>query len=341
MTQITIKDVAARAGVSAKTVSRVINGEAHVRPPVRDAVMRVVREMGYRPNSYARGLSSSKSYLLGLLVDDPSSGYAADVQFGALMRSHELGYHLVIEAIPTAAPDWLDSTDTRLKALNLAGAILTPPLCDDADLALMLERHGIPHVRISPRDPNACAGSVQMNDRAAAHDMTRHLIALGHRTIGFIKGDPAHSVAPLRFAGFEDAMNEAGLHVDGAHVLEGDFSFRSGLALGETMLAQLDRPSAVFASNDDMALGILVAAIRYGITVPDELSIAGFDDGPVARVCWPQLTTIRQPKVEMAAAAVDILVDPAFAVPLPKTGFNADFPYELIIRASTGPYPKL
>ncbi len=334
MTVVTIKDVAARAGVSPKMVSRVINGEAHVRAAKREAVMRVVKEMGYRPNSYARSLSSSKSYLLGLLIDDPASGYATDVQLGALLRSREVGYHLVIEAIDPGAPDWLKAIDAGLDALGLAGAILTPPLCDHAELLDLLERRRLPFVRISPGDASAGTGSVRMDERAAARDMTRHLIALGHRDIGFIKGDPAHSASPLRFAGFSDAMTEAGFSIAADRVLEGDFSFRSGLSLGETILSVPDQPTAVFASNDEMALGVLVTAIKYGIAVPEALSVAGYDDAPVARVAWPQLTTIRQPKKELAAAAVDILVDPAFATNPAEAAFKLELPYELIVRSS-------
>ncbi|WP_034159046.1 LacI family DNA-binding transcriptional regulator [Sphingomonas sp. ERG5] len=337
MKPITIKEVAARAGVSPKTVSRVINDEDHVRPPVREQVMRVVREMGYRPNSFARSLSSSKSYLLGLLVDDPASGYAADVQLGALLRSRDLGYHLVIEPLDTATPDWLGQIDTGLRALNLGGAILTPPLCDRADLIAVLERHGLPFVRISPSSDDERSGSVRMDDRAAARDMTRHLIGLGHRDIACIKGDPVHSASGLRYIGFRDAMREAGLSVAPNRTLEGDFSFRSGLRLGEEILASDDRPSAIFASNDDMALGVLVTAIKHGIVVPDTLSVAGFDDAPVARVSWPQLTTVRQPKVEMAAAAVDILTDPTYAANPDKGSFSRNLPYELIVRSSTAP----
>ena len=335
MKPVSIKDVAARAGVSPKTVSRVINGEDHVRPPVREKVMRVVRELGYRPNTFARSLSSSKSYLLGLLVDDPASGYAADVQLGALLRSRELGYHLVIEPLDTSAPHWLEAISTSLASLNLGGAILTPPLCDRMDLIDLIERHRLPFVRISPSSDDERSSSVRMDDRAAARDMTRHLIALGHRDIAFIKGDPLHSASAFRYLGFLDAMGEADLAVADERTLEGDFSFRSGLNLGELILADGDRPTAIFASNDDMALGVLVTAIKLGIQVPAALSVAGFDDAPVARVSWPQLTTVRQPKVEMAAAAIDILTNPGYAAAPRQALFSRSLPYEIIVRSST------
>lgn len=336
MTIVTIKDVALRAGVSPKTVSRVINGEPHVRPAVRDAVQRVVDELDYRPNAFARSLSSSRSYLLGLLLDDPSSGYAADVQLGALMRCRTKSYHLVVEPLETAAPDWTGELSRSLRALKLDGAILTPPICDDGHVLDLLEAEGLPYVRISPRGDFGRSGLVRMDDRAAAHDMARHLIELGHREIGFIKGDPAHSASQAREEGFRAALAAGGVAVRERFIVEGDFSFRSGLAHGNDLLTQKRRPSAIFASNDDMALGVLMAAIKRGITVPEALSIVGFDDAPSARLAWPLLTTIRQPKAEMAAAAVDILVDPAYRADPTKPDYAQTLNYQLILRQSAG-----
>lgn len=336
---VTIKDVAVHAGVSPKTVSRVINGEPHVRAEIRDAVLRVVAQLDYRPNPFARSLSSSRSYLLGLFLDDPASGYAADVQHGALMRCRARSYHLVVEPIDVERPGWTDEVEAILRALRLDGAILIPPLCDDNTLLERLEAAGLPYVRISPRGDPERSGLVRMDDRAAAHELTRHLLALGHRDIGFIKGPPHHSVSAMRDDGFRAAMAEAGVEVREAQVLEGDFAFRSGLASGEALLRAATPPTAIFASNDDMALGVLITAMKLGIAVPETLSIAGFDDAPTARAAWPQLTTIRQPKGDMAAAAVDILVDPAYRANPQGAGFNRALAYELIARASTGPAP--
>lgn len=336
MKAVSIKDVATKAGVSPKTVSRVINGEQHVRPEVRAAVQRVVSELDYRPNAFARSLSSSRSYLIGLFIDDPSSGYAADVQMGALTRCRERSYHLVVEPVDLAAPDWANEVLNSLRALTLDGAILTPPICDHRPLLDLLDAHGLPYVRISPRDELDRSGHVHMDDVAAAREMTDHLISLGHRRIGFIKGDPNHSVSQRRLDGFHLALN--GIHrVPAADMmLVGDFSFRSGMEAGERLLRLPDPPTAIFASNDDMALGVLMTAAKLGVNVPARLSIAGFDDAPTSRVAWPQLTTIRQPKAEMATAAIDILVDPRYRHNRGDTEFQRPLPYELIIRESTG-----
>ncbi len=336
MRPITLKDVALRAGVSPKTVSRVINGEQHVRPEVREAVQRIVDQLDYRPNAFARSLSSSRSYLLGLFLDDPGSGYAADLQLGALLRCRQRGYHLVVEPLDVSAPTWASQVLDSIRALRIDGAILTPPICDDPALLDLLDKEGLPYVRISPRGDPERSGLVEMDDRAAADRMTEYLIGLGHRDIGFIKGDPAHSASLKRFEGFGDAMARAGLAPHPDHIREGDFSFRSGLNLGSEMLCAATLPTAIFASNDDMALGVLITAIRLGIGVPDRLSVAGFDDAPTSRAAWPQITTIRQPKAEMAAGAVDILVDPQYRTHPTDAAFKRRLDYALVERLSTG-----
>lgn len=340
MRAVTLKDVALRAGVSPKTVSRVINGEQHVRPEVRAAVQRIVDELDYRPNAFARSLSSSRSYLLGLFLDDPGSGYAADLQLGALMRCRARSYHLVVEPIDLAVPGWREDIVGIIRALRLDGAILTPPICDDSALLDLLDREALPYVRISPRGDLARAGLVDMDDHAAAREMTEHLLRLGHRDIGFIKGDPAHSSSAKRFDGFCAAMASAGLAVQSERLGGGDFSFRSGLRVGDEMLGNAAFPTAIFASNDDMALGVLVTAMRLGISVPERLSIAGFDDAPTSRAAWPQITTIRQPKGDMAASAVDILVDPRYRLSPTSPEFQRRLNYELVLRSSTGPVPQ-
>lgn len=340
MTIVTIKDVAAHAGVSPKTVSRVINGERHVRPAVREAVERVVAELDYRPNAFARSLSSSRSYLLGLFIDDPSSGYAADVQLGAMMRCRERSYHLVVEPIDLSVANWSAQVAGALAALRLDGAILTPPLCDEPGLLDVFDRVGLPYVRISPKGDFERSGLVAMDDHAAAAELTRYLLATGHRDIGFIKGDPHHSVSAKRFEGFAAAMVAAGLKPPETRIREGDFSFRSGLELGEAILGSGEPPTAIFASNDDMAVGVLMTAIKLGISVPRDLSVVGFDDAPIARAAWPPLTTIRQPKAEMAAAAVDILVEPQYRIDRSAATFRRLLTYDVILRASIASPPR-
>lgn len=339
MKMVTIKDVAARAGVSPKTVSRVINGEDHVRPEIREAVQKVVAELNYRPNAFARSLSSSRSYLLGLFIDDPVSGYAADVQHGALLRCRERSYHLVVEPVDLQREGWEEEVRDSLSSLRLDGAIIAPPICDDAELLDVFVQAGIPHVLIAPSTDPEISGAVWMDDRCAAQEMTQYLIDLGHRQIGFIQGPLSHSASARREEGFRAAMDEAGIVVDESAVLRGDFTFRAGLELGETLLSLPPPLTAIFASNDDMALGVLITAMKRGIAVPEQLSIAGFDDVASSRAAWPQITTIRQPKAEMAAAAVDILTDPGLRKQGASRGARLMLTHELIARGSTTKAP--
>lgn len=340
MKVVTIKDVAAQAGVSPKTVSRVINGEAHVRPEVRAAVEQVVAALDYRPNAFARSLSSSRSYLLGLFIDDPVSGYAADVQHGALLRCRARSYHLVVEPVDLNGPGWADQVRGSIAALRLDGAIVAPPICDEAELTNLFVEAGLPMVLVAPSVSPTTAGTVRMDDCGAAREMTDYLIGLGHRHIGFLRGPVTHSASARREEGFRAAMAAAGLVVDEDVVMRGDFSFRAGLELGERILRRHPHPTAIFAANDDMALGALITAMKLGIAVPEALSICGFDDSASSRAAWPQLTTIRQPKAEMAAAAVDILVNPHFRKEVAMPHSHPTLAHELIVRGSTAAGPR-
>jgi LacI family transcriptional regulator len=333
---VTIKDVAAAAGVSAKTVSRVMNGEQHVRASVREAVMRVITELGYRPNAHARSLSSARSYLIGLFFDDTASGYAIAMQRGALARCRARNYHLVVEPLDLSAAGWQEDLAATVAALRLDGAIMAPPLSQKAELLDRLDALDVPYVRISPYPGNAGrSGFVEIDEERAAFDMTMHLLTLGHRDIAFVEGDPAHASTTTRRAGFVAAMQASGLGVGDGRILPGDFSFRSGLEAGERLLTAANRPSAIFASNDDMALGVSVAAMKHGIAVPDRLSIAGFDDAPTARLAWPPITTVRQPVLEMGAVAIDILVEPDYRSAMDSEAYRRLLAYEIVTREST------
>lgn len=334
---ITIKDVAARAGVSPKTVSRVMNGEQHVRPPIRDVVLRAVDELGYRPNAFARSLSSARSYLIGLFFDDPASGYATAMQRGAMAACRARSYHLLVEPLELGAPNWLAAMQDTVETLRLDGVILAPPLSQNPALLDMLDRLQTPYVLISP-DPNLgqCNGLVEINEQRAAFDMTLYLIQLGHRDIGFVRGDLAHASAEQRRMGYASAMASAGLPILEGRIVDGDFSFRAGFEAGERLLASPTRPTAIFASNDDMALGVSVAAMKCGVAVPSDLSIAGFDDAATARLAWPPITTVRQPVTGMGEAAVEILTDALYrSGDRAQPAFRRCLDYALVTREST------
>jgi LacI family transcriptional regulator len=298
--------VAGAAGVSIKTVSRVLNHEPNVRAETRRRVNEAIAELGFRPNMAARRLAGARSFLLGLLIHDAAPSYVGGVQFGATKRCRADGYHLMVELLDAADP--AAQVRDLIGDLRLDGLILTPPVCDDEAILGVLEALETPYVRIAPGQDMERAARVKVDDRAAAAELTRHLLSLGHRDIGFVSGPAHHRAALRRLDGFQDAMAEAGAPVDPLWMVEGDFSVRSGMAAGERLLSGERVPSAVFACNDDMALGVMSAAHRRGLRVPEGLSVAGFDGAAAGQSIWPRLTTVRQPLFEIGEAAADLLI---------------------------------
>ncbi len=331
--RVTIRHVAARAGVSFKTVSRVLNKEPGVRPNVRIAVEQAAEALNYRPNISARALAGAKSYLIGLIYDNPSPNYISQLQIGAMHACREFGYHLMIEQVSLAAPDLVAQLRDAVSAPRLDGIILSPPLSDSDAVMAALEALDIPYVRIAPDgcDP-ARAPSVTMDDRRAAMEMTAYLWAQGHREIGFVAAPSDHAAATRRLDGFLQAMRERGGDVRPGHVVEGAFTTASGVEAATRLLAHAHRPTAIFAANDEMAAGVMIAAYQNGIDLPGQLSVVGFDDSPIARALHPLLTTVRQPTVDMAQAAARILMERGAPV-------RRELDYELVIRGSVDKGP--
>ncbi|MBV8036061.1 LacI family DNA-binding transcriptional regulator [Roseateles sp.] len=334
----TIVDVAREAGVSIKTVSRVLNHEPGVHESTRDQVLKVVEALRYRPKQSARSLAGGRSFLIGLLYYDPSAVFVGSVQQGATLRCRELGYHLVVESLHNDAPDLRQQIDRMVLALRPDGMILTPPLCDNPEVLAALRESGTPCVLMSPERDLRGVPSVRMDDVHAAEEITNLLLSLGHQRVAFIKGPPDQSASGLRYQGFVNALRAHGLQPDPELIRPGAFTFESGRDAAHQLLSRRQRPTAVFASNDDMALGVLAAAQRLGLAVPNELSVAGFDDSPTAALVWPPLTTVRQPVAEMARAAVEMLVSvqrPDMASPADEVELHKVLPHELVVRDST------
>jgi LacI family transcriptional regulator len=332
----TITDVAERAGVSIKTVSRVMNHEAGVHADTRAAVLEVVAELKYRPKQSARSLAGARSFLIGLLYHHPSAVFVGGVQQGATRRCREAGYHLVVESLQDDAPDLQQQVDRMVSALRPDGVILTPPLCDNPQVLKALRDSHTPCVLISPARPVKGMASVRMDDAVAAGEITDLLISLGHESIAFIKGATNQAASALRHQGYLRAMKTHHLAVDPQLVLQGDFTFASGVDAAHRLLSRRVRPTAVFASNDEMALGVLAAAHRLGLNVPGDLSIAGFDDSTAAGLVWPPLTTVRQPMDEMARVAVEMLIVANRGdEPPAEQSLHRVLPHELVVRDST------
>lgn len=301
----TIIDVARKAGVSFKTVSRVLNGEDNVRKETRKVVLDAAKSLNYSINMAARSLRTGGPQIIALLIQNPSRSYIESAYLGAMQRCYKTGAHLIMEECSAG----LEPVAKMIADTSPMGIIVTPPLSDDKELIALIEESDIPYVLIAPEDPKATRASINMNNQAAARDMTRHLIALGHKRIGFIKGHSEHSVTDTRYQGYRQAMEEEGLPIEDELVEQGSFDWASGLECAERLLDLPNRPSAVFASNDDMAAAVIAAAYRRNIHVPDDLSVAGFDNTQVAAVISPQLTTVNQPIADIAAAAVGLFVE--------------------------------
>jgi LacI family transcriptional regulator len=337
----TISDVARLAQVSIKTVSRVMNREPGVHADTRAHVEKAIADLRYRPKQSARSLAGARSYLIGLLYYDPSAQFVAGVQQGATLRCREAGYHLVVESLHDDAPDLREQVDRMVSALRPDGMILTPPLCDNAEVLRALRESRTPCVLVSPgrqaRGEAKDVPSVRMDDVRAAEETTNLLLSLGHERIAFVKGLPTQAASGLRHQGFLRAMKAHGVPVDEDCVVAGRFDFASGVEAAHHLLSLAEPPTAVFASNDDMALGVLAAAQALGLSVPGELSIAGFDDSPASGLVWPALTTVRQPKAEMARAAVEMMIAARSAGHEALTGADLHrvLSHELVVRDST------
>ncbi len=308
MEKATIADVAKFAGVSIKTVSRVTNNEPNVREDTRTRVLKAVAELGYRPNPSARSLASRRSYLIGLLYDNPSPSYLINVQNGSLRTCRDEGYDLVIYPCDYRSGSLPDDMAAMIRQSRVDGVILTPPLCDLPPLLEMLARLETPFARISPADGLHPDCSIVTNDEDIAAQMTKHLINTGHSRIGFIRGHPDHGAVCNRYEGYLKALAQASIASDETLVAQGYNSVESGEACAQQLLALDQPPSAIFAANDDMAAGALRAAHARGLDVPEALSVAGFDDSPMALQVWPALTTIRQPIKVMAERATTVLL---------------------------------
>ncbi len=304
--RITIAEVAEHAGVSSMTVSRVINRDAKVKSATRDKVEAAIAELNYAPNTAARSLAGGKIRRICLLYGNPSSAYLGELLLGALEAVSKAGAHLIVER---TTPDLAPATLEERLGRDWDALIIPPPMSDIAGIRTLVRKHDFPTAFISSAIAPGHANEIRIDDELAAYEMTRFLIGKGHERIGFIKGHPNQTVTEKRYAGYMRALDESGLEQDLSRVVEGLFTYRSGEQAGMRLLSDAEKPTAIFASNDDMAAGVLAAAGRLGLSVPSDLSIVGFDDSPIASTVWPPLTTVSQPVAKMAAEAVQAIVN--------------------------------
>lgn len=330
----TIADVARAAGVSAMTVSRVINRDPKVREETRRRVAEAIRRLDYVPNPAARVLAGGARTRIGLIYGNPSSAYLSQVLLGCLAEASRTDVQLMLENCAHGYdPARLVE---HLVAARIDGVVLPPPFCDAPDLVERLLAAGLPIVQLATGAPAPSAFAVCIDDAAAAAGMARVLIARGHRRIGFIVGAANQTASARRLNGYRAALAEAGLPCDDALIVQGDYSYGSGLAAADALLDLAVPPTAIFASNDDMAAAAIAAAHRRRLDVPGQLSVCGFDDTPLATTILPTLSTVRQPVADMAQASVELLAAAAQGLRLgqPLAPEHRVLPHTIIERRS-------
>lgn len=341
MSKPTIHDVARVAGVSIKTVSRVLNGEPKASPATRERVMAAVASLDYSPNLSARSLSASRNFMMafvfGTYPDVPNvslqNEYIAGLQVGAVTAARAAGFHLLVEPLEMVDVKFDERAARLISMPAVDGFIIMPGLADDPRLLKVLSERRGHYVRVSPGlEMDNLPAMVRIDDYKAAADMTRHLLDLGHRHIGFIGGRPNFGSAELRCQAFRDVMSAAGTF-DPDLVRSGDYTRVSGQTAGAELLNLARPPTAIFAANDSMAIGVIALAQQRGLRVPADLSVAGIDDISMASSIWPALTTVRQPIIAMGAAAASYIVAASTASsPPPPLPY---FAHELVVRDST------
>lgn len=328
-------DVSRHAGVSMKTVSRVLNDEPNVTDEVRRRVRAAAEALNYHPNVLAQALVRRRSHLIGLVYENPSPSYVVELQMGVLERLRAERYRLVVIPVSSVSENEREVVGL-LRSAALDGVVLAPPASDNLRILADLTAAGIRFARIAPTHDTDLGPCNLVDDVTAAREIAGHLLGLGHRDIAVILGDPTHAATAMRMKGYELAFAAAGIRLRPECVEQGLFTRESGHEAALRLLDRPHRPTAILAQNDDMAVGALMAARSLGLSVPSQLSIAGFDDSEVSQIAWPSITTIRQPVFEMAVSAADMVLAQLEGG---EVRMRHDHPHQLIIRESTGPVP--
>lgn len=341
---VTIRHVAAEAGVSLQTVSRVINNEPNVRDVVRGRVTDAVAKLGYVPSLAARRMAGSRSYLILAFNDrdrtieawklGEGSDWIDQMLYGGMLKCAERGYRMIFELVDTHAAHVEREILAALTSLRPDGVILTPPHSDNTAITELLTAQNMPFARIGS-DEIGPGFAIGMDEAAAAEAATVHLLDLGHARIGFISGSPEYKLSGARLEGYKRAVAARGLALDADLMRTGDFGFASGERAMEALCRLAEPVTAVIASSDQMALAVLHVAHREGVRVPEDLSLISFDDTPVVKLSVPPLTAITQPIAPMTATAADLLIRAASGEDIGE-GAHV-LPFALTVRRSTVP----
>lgn len=306
----TINDIARLAGVSKKTVSRVINQSPLVREDTREKVEALMRAVGYAPDPMARALAFRKSFLIGMVYDNPTAQYVVDMQYGVLDQLRDSGYELVVHPCDSSNPDYIEGVRRFVQQQKLHGVILVPRVSEDDALGRMLKSIGCRYVRIAALALDEPQHMLVTHDREGASEVANYLQSLGHRDIALITGPSDYRSAIERTGGFLAALARRGIEVPKSRVIEAGYTFESGVASAEKLLAAKKPPTAIFCGNDEMAAGVYRVALRTGIQIPQQLSVVGFDDSPLASRLWPALTSVRRNTRDTGRLAAAMLLQP-------------------------------
>lgn len=325
---VTLAEVARAAGVSASTVSRILNGTANVSATKREAVERIMLQLNYRPNVLARGLASGRTMSIGVLTQDISSPFYGEALRGIEQGLSGSGYHPLF-----TSGHWHEQEETEaidiLLARKVDALIILGGVTPDERLREVASR--VPLVALGRTLPDLASQCVRVDNREGAYLATQHLIELGHRCIAHLAGVPSHRDAQDRLEGYKAALADARIEFDPELVMEGDFMEHSGYLATTRLVDGRKMFSAIFAANDQMAYGARLALYRKGLRVPEDVSIIGFDDLPSSMYTSPPLTTVRQPTFDMGAAAARCVLGMLSGEPpyLPPLGV------QLILRETT------
>lgn len=306
----TINDVAREAQVSKKTVSRVINQSPFVRQDTRDRVNAVIKALDFVPDPQARGLAFRRSFLVGLIYDQPSPTYVVNMQQGVLDALRGSGLELVVHPCNRNSDTLLEDIRSFVERQRLFGVIMPPSVSEDDRVIALLRDLNCPYVRIASVSLDEPGAMVVTNDWIGAAEAAGHLADLGHRRIALVRGLASFRSSSVRGKGFLDALAERGIPMDPAYDIQGGYTFESGVEAGHALLSLPQPPTAIFTLNDDMALGVMQAARDRGLELPRDLSVVGYDDLPMAARVWPNLTSVRLPIRDMGRMAAEKLLAP-------------------------------
>ena len=316
--EVTMKDVAKEAKVSLMTVWRVLNGEDNVKEVTKQKVQQAAERINYTLNIGARQLAGTQSYQLLFLYSQGNVGWRGEVVIGMLKGVRKFGYQLLIESVEEVAKASLshpyekfdvESVKHLFEKPQFDGVVLIPDICYEEDILNLIRKANIPCVRLSERPQAGIVPRVSIDNFSSTYDMVSYLISLNHKKIAIIAGPKNHYESDIRFDGYKAAMKDAGLAVNDDWARAGSWDVKSGAQIGFSLLKKTDRPTAIYACSDDMAAGVISAAQQLGLKVPDDVSVCGNGNSPLATSIFPNLTSIEQPLNIMGETAIEILAE--------------------------------